>query len=96
MKSKKKKRFLSKLERFSYKICIFTIVILIIGIVCSQTNLAKINLEVQKLNDKVTDYKDINSSLNMKIDEMTSLDKIEKVSKEYGLEYHSDNIKTIE
>ena len=96
MKRKKKKKFLSNTERTGYKICIFTIVILIIAIVCSQTSLAQVNLEIQKLNDKVTDYKDTNASLSMKIDEMTSLDKIEKVSKDYGLEYHSENIKTIE
>ena len=96
MKRKNKKRFLSSIERTGYKICILTVVILIIAIVCSQTSLAQVNLEIQKLNDKVTEYKDTNASLNMKIDEMTSLDKIEKISKEYGLEYHSENIKTIE
>ena len=32
----------------------------------------------------------------MKIDEMTSLDKIEEISREYGLVYHSENIKTID
>ena len=96
MKKKKKKKFLSNIERTGYKVCILIVIILIVGIVCSQTSLAQVNLEIQKLNDKVTEYKDINASLNMKIDEMTSLDKIEKISKEYGLEYHSENIKTIE
>lgn len=96
MKNKKKKRFFCKLERVTYKFCILIIVVLIIGIVCGQTSLAQINLEVQKLTDEVEKYKDTNDSLNMKIDEMTSLDKIEKISKEYGLEYHSENIKTID
>ena len=93
---KKKKRFLSSVERTGYKFCIFVVIVLIIGIICSQTSLAQVNLEVQKLNSKVSDYKDANASLNMKIDEMTSLDKIEEVSEEYGLGYHSDNIKTID
>jgi len=96
MKKGKKKKFLCKLERTSYKLCIVIIIILIISIVCSQTTLAQINLEVQKLNKKVENYIDANESLNMKIDEMTSLDKIEKISEEYGLEYHSENIKTID
>lgn len=96
MKNKKKKKFLCSLERFAYKFCIFVIVILIIGIVCGQTTLAQVNLEVQKLNDEVETCKDVNDSLNMKIDEMTSLDKIEEISNEYGLSYHSDNIKTID
>ena len=93
---KKKKRFFSSVERTAYKFCLFIVIVLIVGIVCSQTSLAQINLEVQKLNDKVTNYKDANASLNMKIDEMTSLDKIEEVSEEYGLGYYSDNIKTID
>ena len=93
---KKKKRFLCSLERFAYKFCIFVIVVLIIGIVCGQTTLAQINLEVQKLNDEVEECRDTNDSLSMKIDEMTSLDKIEAISEEYGLSYNSDNIKTID
>lgn len=96
MKNKKKRRFLCGLERFAYKACIFVIVLLVIGIVFGQTSLGKINLEVQKLSDEVEECRDYNESLNMKIDEMTSLDKISEISFEYGLSYNSDNIKTIE
>ncbi len=96
MKSRKKKRVLCGLERFAYKFCILVIIVLIIGIVCGQTSLAQVNLEVQKLTSQVEDCKDMNDSLNMKIDEMTSLDKIEAISEKYGLSYHSDNIKTID
>lgn len=96
MKNKKKKRFLCGAERFAYKFCFFIIILLVIGIVCGQTSLAQINLEVQKLSNEVSECKDKNDSLNMKIDEMTSLDKIEEISREYGLVYHSENIKTID
>lgn len=96
MKKNKKKRFFCKFERFMYKLCIVIIVGLIVGIVCVQTSLAKINLEVQKLSKKVSDQENINESLSIKIDEMTSLDNIQEISKEYGLSYNSDNIKTIE
>lgn len=97
MKNKKRKRkFFCKLERFAYKFCVFIIVALIICIVCGQTTLAQVNLEVQKLNEEVEQCMDTNDSLSMKINEMTSLDKIEKISEEYGLSYNSDNIKTID
>ena len=96
MKKNKKKRFFCKFERLMYKLCIVIIIGLIVGLVCGQTTLAKINLEVQKLNKEVTDQENINESLNIKIDEMTSLDNIQEVSKEYGLSYNSDNIKTID
>lgn len=95
MKKNKKKQFLCNFERFMYKLCIAIIVLLIVGIVCGQTSLAQINLEVQKLTKEVEAQKNTNESLEMKIDEMTSLDRIKEISEEYGLSYNSDNIKTI-
>ena len=95
MKKKSKKQFLSNIERTLYKFCIVVIILLIVGIVCGQTTLGQINLEVQKLNKVVNEQKNKNESLEMKIDEMTSLDRIKKVSEENGLKYNSENIKTI-
>lgn len=95
-KNKKKKQFLSKFERFMYKLCIIIIVGLIIGVVCSEINLAKTNVEVQKKEKEVSEQKKKIESLEMKIDEMTSLENIKEISEEYGLSYHSENIKTIE
>ena len=94
-KEKKKKKILSSFERFMYKLCILIIIALIVGIVCSETSLAQTNLEIQKLEKEVEKQKKRNESLNMKIDEMTSLDNIKEISERYGLAYHSENIKTI-
>ena len=95
MRKKKNKQFLSSFERTIYKFCILLIVLLLLGIVFGKTKLAQINLEVQKLTNEVDKQKNKNESLEMKIDEMTSLDRIKKVSEENGLKYNSDNIKTI-
>ncbi len=95
-KESKKQVFLSGVERFILKIGVVLVIALIILIVCSETSLAQINVEVQKLNKEVAEQKKVNESLKMKIDEMTSLDRIKEVCNEYGLEYHSENIKTIE
>lgn len=95
MKKKKKKQFLSSFERTTYKMCLFIIVLLILGVVFGKTKLAQINLEVQKLNSKVNEQENKNESLEMKIDEMTSLERIKQVSEKNGLKYNSDNIKTI-
>ena len=95
-KEKNRKRFLSAFERLMYKFCIFIIIALIVGIVCSETSLAQTNVEIQKLQNDVEKQKKRNESLNMKIDEMTSLDNIKEISNQYGLSYHSENIKTIE
>ena len=96
LKEKKKLVFFCQFERFMYKVCIALIVGLILGIVCSETSMAQVNLEVQKLNKEVEEQKKINESLEMKIDEMTSLDNIKEISQQYGLTYNSDNIKTID
>ncbi len=95
MKKKKKKSLLSNFEKIMYRLCTVIIILLIVGIVCGQTTLAQINLEVQKLNKEVNDQRNKNESLKMKIDEMTSLDRIKEISSKYGLTYNSDNIKTI-
>lgn len=95
MKKKKNKRFFCSFERVMYKLCVVVIILLIVGIVCGQTSLAQVNLEVQKLTKEVEKERNVNESLEMKIDEMTSLDRIKQVSQEYGLAYNSDNIKTI-
>ncbi len=95
MKKKKKKTFLSSLERFIYKLFAVIIILLIVGIVCSETSLAQMNLDIQKQEAEVEKQRKRIESLNMKIDEMTSLDNIKEISERYGLTYHSENIKTI-
>lgn len=79
-----------------YKLCIVIIVLLIVGVVCSETTLAQINLEIQKLDNEVDEQYNKIESLQMKIDEMTSLDNIKEISEQYGLFYRSENIKIID
>ena len=95
MKKKKKDNIFSNLEKALYRLCIIIIILLIVGIVCGQTTIAQKNLEVQKLNKAVNDQRNKNESLEMKIDEMTSLDRVKEVSSKYGLAYNSENIKVI-
>ena len=92
---RKKKKGISKLEKFIYKSFIFMTVILIVGIIYSRAALGKINLEVQELSNIIKDEIEDNQSLVMKINEMVSLDKIQKVSNELGLTYNNDNIKSV-
>ena len=92
---RKKKKGISKLEKFIYKSFVFMTIILIVGIIYSRATLGKINLEVQELSDIIKDEMEDNQSLVMKINEMVSLDKIQKVSNELGLTYNNDNIKSV-
>lgn len=93
---KKKKKIFTKIERFLYKSFVCLTIMLIIGIVCGQTTLAKVNLEVQKLKKEVDNKEEINQSLVMKINEIASLENVQNVSSDMGLAYINENIKTIE
>ena len=93
-KKKNKKRFM-KIEKMAYKYFVLTTVILVVGIIYSRATLGKINLEVQKLSGIIKSESEDNQSLVMKINEMVSLDKIQKVSTELGLTYNNNNIKSV-
>ena len=95
MRKKKKKGF-TKLEKFLYKSCLTISVFMLIGIVFTSATVSKMNIELQKMSKEVESQEDTNESLAMKINEMASLDNIKSVSKDLGLAYNNDNIKTIE
>ena len=95
MKKKKKKKGILKLEKFIYKIFVFTTIVLVVGIIYSRASLSKINLEVQELSEVIKKESEDNQSLVMKINEMVSLDKIQQVSNKLGLTYNNDNIKSV-
>lgn len=92
---KRKKKGISRIEKFIYKSFVFTTVILIVGIIYSRAALSKINLEVQELSGIIKEESEDNQSLAMKINEMVSLDKIQEVSSQLGLTYNNDNIKSV-
>ena len=92
---KRKKKGISKLEKFIYKSFVLTTVILVVGIIYSRAALGKINLEVQELSGIIKEETEDNQSLVMKINEMVSLDKIQEVSNKLGLTYNNENIKSV-
>ena len=96
MKKNKKKKIFTKLERFLYKSSLVIIFLLLVGIVFTSASVSKLNIELQEMNKEVEKQEDINQSLVMKINEMASLENIQIISKDLGLAYNNDNIKTIE
>lgn len=53
------------------------------------------NAEIQRMTDKIENQKDINISMQMKINELASLDNALEVADLYGLSYNNDNIRVI-
>ena len=96
MKKKNKKKGFTKLERFLYKSSFILMFFLLVGIVFSSTMVSKMNIELQEMSKKVEKVEDTNESLVMMINEMASLENIQFVSKNLGLAYNNENIKTIE
>ena len=94
---KKKKRINKNLkrEKLIYKTFVFITVFLVMGIIYSKAMLSKINLEIQELNGTIKEEAEDNQSLVMKINEMVSLEKIQKVSSELGLTYNNNNLKSV-
>lgn len=96
MNKKKKKKGFTKLERFIYKSSLVITLFLVLGIVFTSASVSKMNIELQKMSKNVNVQEDTNQSLAMKINEMASLENIQVISKNLGLSYNNENIKTIE
>ena len=95
-KNKKKKSVFTKFERFIYKGSFVLMFFLVLGIVFTSASVSKLNIELQEMNMTVELQEDTNQRLVMKINEMASLENIKLISKNLGLAYNNDNIKTIE
>lgn len=95
-KNRKKKNIFTKLERFLYKSSFVIMFFLVLGIVFTSASVSKLNIELQEMNREVEAQEDTNQSLAMKINEMASLENIQIISKNLGLAYNNENIKTIE
>ncbi len=93
--AKKKKRLLK-----GEKILYFLIGVLIVGNIFGQSFsmalLSKTNIEVESIKKKISKQEDLNQSLEMKINELASLENVESVALNYGLEYNNNNIRVLE
>lgn len=93
---KKKKIKISKFEKFLYTLAILLIISSPVVIVFTKSTLAEINYEVEKMKKEIKSQEKENESLEMKINELASLENIQKVIKDEGLVYNNDKIKNID
>ena len=94
-RSKGKKLKLLKGEKLMYLVIAFLIVLIPALRVYTSAIVTRTNIEVEELKSDIEKQKEVNESLSMQIDELASLDNIDKVAKEYGLSYDNTNILTI-
>ena len=95
-KTKKKKVKISKFEKILYVFALTLLLIAPISIVFTKSALSEINFKVEKMKKEIASKEKINEGLEMKINELVSLDNIKNVIKTEGLSYNNDNIKNIE
>lgn len=96
MRKRKRKLKITKFEKVLY---VFTIALLLmapVSIVFTKSALSEINFKVEKMKKQIASQEKTNESLEMKINELASLDNIKSVIKTEGLTYNNDNIKNIE
>lgn len=94
MKRKAKVK-VTKFERVLYFLAILLVLVAPITIVFTKSTLSEINFKVEKMKKNIETQKKTNESLEMKINELASLDNILDVIKKEGLEYNNDSIKNV-
>ena len=80
------------------KLFILIILVLILSPllqVVTRAKLSEVNIEVEKLKNNIEKQENVNESVEMQINELASLDKIQDIAKEQGLSYNNDNIRLI-
>ena len=89
---KRKTRF----EKTMVTLTVTTIFFVFVSLLFIKAQLSSVNIEVEKLKNKVTKQQKINESLTMKVNELVSLENMQLVAAESGLEYNNNNIIVIQ
>lgn len=97
MRTKTVKRIkLLKGEKLMFMITIiFGCIVMPASWVYTKALLTETNIELERVESKIESQSDTNEALSMQIDELASLDNIQRVASKSGLSYNNNNIKTI-
>jgi len=95
-KTSKKRLKLLKGEVFMYFILLALVISIPTVNVFSKALLSETNIKTEKLKSKIEKQESTNESLEMRVDELVSMENIQKVADLYGLSYISDNIVSVD
>ena len=95
MSKKKKKLKITKLEKKLYSLAIFSFTLTILLKIFCGAGIGHLSMSVEQMKSKIDKQNNKNESLNRKINELTSFDKIKEVVADMGLAYNNDNIVVI-
>lgn len=94
-KTSKKRLKLLKGEIFMYFVLLALVISIPVVNIFSKALLSETNIKTERLKNKIEKQESTNESLEMQIDELVSMENIQKVADLYGLSYISDNIVSI-
>ena len=87
-----KKRRKTKFERTIISLTVTTAFCVFVSLFFFKAQLSSVNIEVERLKNKVSKQQKINESLTMKVNELVSLENMQLVAASNGLEYNNNNI----
>lgn len=93
MKKKKKKvaKF-TKGEKLLYALAIMCMCFTFVLKIFSSASSSNLKMEIEKINLKIEKQENINESLSMQVNELTSYENMDSVLKDMGLAYNNENI----
>ena len=92
---KKKKYVKLKGENMMITIIVVSVIGVLLTSFIGQAMLQSSNSELQRLKSKINTQEKMNASIQMKINELASLDNALEVADAYGLEYNNSNIRVV-
>ncbi|MGM9877940.1 MAG: hypothetical protein ACI33S_04745 [Bacilli bacterium] len=92
---KKKKYVKIKGEKFMIMMIIFFVAGIFLISFIGEAMIQSSNSELQRLKSKIQSQEELNASIQMKINELASLDNALEVADTFGLEYNNNNIRVV-
>ncbi len=92
----KQRKRKNKFEKTMIALTITTAFCVFVSIFFFKAQLSSVNIEVEKLKKSVTKQEKVNESLTMKVNELVSLENMQLVAAQEGLEYNNNNIIVIQ
>ena len=86
----------SKFENTITFISSIIVIFLFISLLFFKSQLSSLNIEVEKIKKSITKQEKVNESLTMKVNELVSLENMQLVANNAGLEYNNNNIIVIQ
>jgi cell division protein FtsL len=82
-------------EKFLTTMIVFFVVGFVLVSFVGKAMVQSSNSELQRLKSKINSQNEMNASIQMKINELASLDNALEVADTFGLEYNNSNIRVI-